>query len=79
MGRLFLLLEQLVQLQADGLHRLKADVEHLGEGSLGRGAVDQIARRQMNVVARAHGKHEGMLVNLARGRSHRGQQCLDHL
>lgn len=45
------------------LHACKDDVEHLCEGGLGCGLVDEILASQVNVVARADGLQDGALMD----------------
>lgn len=58
------------------LHAGKDDVEHLGQGCLGCGLVDEVLAGQVDVVTSADGLQHRALVDFYVLRGHGRQQCL---
>jgi hypothetical protein len=76
---LWLLRLELLDLSGVALHALEDEVDHLRKRGLGSGAVDHVARREVDVVARAHGQQQALPVHFARYGAHGSQQALDDL
>lgn len=60
-----------------GLHAREDDIEHLSEGSLGCGLVDEVAAGQVDVVTGPDGEQHRALVDLYVRGGHCCQQSLD--
>lgn len=60
------------------LHPWEDNVEHLGEGGLGRGLVDQVPAGQVDVVACPDGLQHRALMYLTGVGGHHCQQRLYH-